>query len=94
MPVQGWKGSAKTQPLILAVRDYFVERTECSKITTLVENKQEPKRLSVAAIPINSTAANRNISDQVDPEADINNPLPDSWIIECLHPKRLRYVQR
>jgi hypothetical protein len=94
MPVQGWKGSAKTQPLVLAVRDYFVERTECSKITTLVENRQ---RLSVAgtpSIPIISVTASRNISDQPDPEADINNPLPDSWIIECLNPKRLRYVQR
>ncbi|KAJ6578128.1 hypothetical protein B0H19DRAFT_1230009 [Mycena capillaripes] len=83
---QGWKGSAKTRPLVLALRDYFVERVEHSKLPPAPENAA-PKR------PISSVPKEEDDNDD-DPETDISVPLPDSWMAAYLQVKRLRYLQQ
>ncbi|KAF7375648.1 hypothetical protein MSAN_00453900 [Mycena sanguinolenta] len=84
---QGWKGSAKTRPLVLALRDYFVERIEHSKLpqtSTDVAQKQRPV----------STVPKKEDDDDDDPETDISVPLPDSWMASYLQVKRLRYLEQ
>ncbi|KAJ6521241.1 hypothetical protein B0H19DRAFT_721738 [Mycena capillaripes] len=82
---QGWKGSAKTRPLVLAIRDYFVERVEHSKLPPPPENAA-PTR------PISSVPKEDDNDD--DPETDISVPLPDSWMAAYLQVKRLLYIQQ
>ncbi|KAJ6488972.1 hypothetical protein C8R45DRAFT_993301 [Mycena sanguinolenta] len=83
---QGWKGSAKTRLLVLALRDYFVERIEHSKLrqaSTDIAQKQRPV----------STVPKKEDDDDDDPETDISVPLPDSWMASYLQVKRLRYLE-
>ncbi|KAJ7250786.1 hypothetical protein C8J57DRAFT_1354883 [Mycena rebaudengoi] len=81
---QGWKGSAKTRTLVLALRDYFVERVERSSM---------PARQRMSFKPPKSTHEDEHDDDD-DPEANIDAPLPDSWMTAYLQVKRLRYVQQ
>ncbi|KAF8143465.1 hypothetical protein K438DRAFT_1875998 [Mycena galopus ATCC 62051] len=82
---QGWKGSAKTRPLVLALRDYFVERIEYSKLppTQDVVQKQRP----ISSVP-------KEDDDEDDTETDMSVPLPDSWMAAYLQVKRLRYLEQ
>ncbi|KAJ6488966.1 hypothetical protein C8R45DRAFT_993286 [Mycena sanguinolenta] len=80
---QGWKGSAKTRLLVLALRDYFVERIEHSKLSQASTEKQRPV----------STVPKKEDDDDDDPETDISVPLPDSWMASYLQVKRLRYLE-
>ncbi|KAF7375677.1 hypothetical protein MSAN_00457000 [Mycena sanguinolenta] len=84
---QGWKGSAKTRPLVLALKDYFVERIEHSKLLQMsgdVAQKQRP----VSRVP------KKEDDEDDDHEADISVPLPDSWMASYLQVKRLRYLEQ
>ncbi|KAJ7312624.1 hypothetical protein DFH08DRAFT_943570 [Mycena albidolilacea] len=83
---QGWKGSAKTRPLVLALRDYFVERVEHSKLAPGPENPAPKRRIS-------SVPKEEDDNDD-DPETEISVPLPDSWMSAYLQVKRLRYLQQ
>ncbi|KAJ7596026.1 hypothetical protein C8J56DRAFT_1043125 [Mycena floridula] len=78
---QGWKGSAKTRPLVLAIKDYLVERVERSN-THKDASKPPPS-------PIHGYD-----EDPDDPEMVMGEPLPDDWIIEYLQVKNLRYLQQ
>jgi hypothetical protein len=79
---QGWKGSAKTRPLILALRDYLVERVEHSEAA------------DASTFSISPVTPKRGNDNEYDPETSLSNPLPDRWIIEYLQVKRLQFVQR
>ena len=90
---QGWKGSAQTRQLVLALRDYFVERVEQSEasqhhatnpLLSAVSTKPPPSPLKSAA----------DDEDEADPDTAMNVPLPDSWVTAYMEVKRLRYVQR
>ncbi|KAJ7616828.1 hypothetical protein DFH06DRAFT_1238529 [Mycena polygramma] len=81
---QGWKGSAKTRPLVLALRDYFVERVEHSKMP--------PPKDAVSKRPV--SVVPKQEDDDDDPETDISVPLPDAWMAAYLQVKRLRYLQQ
>lgn len=83
---QDWKGSAKTRPLVLAIRDYFVERDEHSRLTPLVDKCVRKQPISTM-IPIVEE------ENDDDPEANIDVPLPDGWVTGYLQVNRLRYVQ-
>ncbi|KAJ7240155.1 hypothetical protein B0H12DRAFT_57866 [Mycena haematopus] len=89
---QGWKGSAKTRPLVLALRDYFVERIEHSKLPPASKDVAQKQR------PISSVPTVRKDEDEDDddddPETDISVPLPDSWMSAYLQVKRLRYLEQ
>ncbi|KAJ7145706.1 hypothetical protein C8R44DRAFT_863571 [Mycena epipterygia] len=86
---KGWKGSAKTRPLVLAIRDYFVERVEHSKHPTAPKAVVKMRPIStISAVP------NEENDDDNDPETDISVPLPDSWMTAYLQVKRLRYLQQ
>ncbi|KAJ7157929.1 hypothetical protein C8R43DRAFT_996337 [Mycena crocata] len=82
---QGWRGSAKTRPLVLAIRDYFVERVEHSKLP--------PPQEVVRKRPVSTVPAEENDNDD-DPETDMSVPLPDEWMTAYLQVKRLRYLQQ
>ncbi|KAJ6620420.1 hypothetical protein B0H10DRAFT_2215946 [Mycena sp. CBHHK59/15] len=82
---QDWKGSTKTRLLVLAVRDYLVERVERSSMSAQQDPTQN--RLSTVA-PLDPD------HDDDDPETDINVPLPDSWMTAYLQIKHLRYLQQ
>ncbi|KAJ7240171.1 hypothetical protein B0H12DRAFT_1135296, partial [Mycena haematopus] len=82
---QGWKGSAKTRTLVLALRDYFVERIEHSKVPSTSKDVAQKQR------PISSVPKDED--DEDDPESDISVPLPDSWMSAYLQIKRLRYLE-
>ncbi|KAF7375685.1 hypothetical protein MSAN_00457800 [Mycena sanguinolenta] len=84
---QGWKGSAKTRPLVLALRDYFVERIEHSKLPQTFTNVAQKQR------PV-STVPRKEDGDDDDSETDISVPLPDSWMASYLQVKRLRYLEQ
>ncbi|KAJ7157924.1 hypothetical protein C8R43DRAFT_996328 [Mycena crocata] len=83
---QGWKGSAKTRPLVLSIRDYFVERVEHSKLASAPKDSLQKR-------PVSTVPGQEDDNDD-DPEADISVPLPDSWMIAYLQVKRLRYLQQ
>ncbi|KAJ7589822.1 hypothetical protein C8J56DRAFT_1139460 [Mycena floridula] len=76
---QGWRGSAKTRALVLAIRDYLVERFERSKLG------------SSDSPPIKS---NQKKEDEDDPENVMGQPLPDEWIIPYLDVKGLLNLQQ
>ncbi|KAJ7689602.1 hypothetical protein B0H17DRAFT_1331705 [Mycena rosella] len=78
---QGWRGSAKTRTLVLALRDYLVERVERST-THLINDDEDPP----------SSPADQDDAD--DPETAMGTPLPDSWILEYLQVQRLRNIQQ
>ncbi|KAJ7676925.1 hypothetical protein DFH06DRAFT_1169319 [Mycena polygramma] len=84
---QGWKGSAATHPLVLALRDYFVERIEQSKLPP-------PPEGVVAKRPISVVPSQAEHDDDDDPETDMSVPLPDAWMAAYLQVKRLRYLQQ
>jgi hypothetical protein len=88
-PPQGWRGSAKTRPLVLALRDYFVERVEHSKLPPV--SKELVKKRPISSVPRPEPEEDDNDDD---PETDISVPLPDSWVTAYLQVKRLRYLQR
>ncbi|KAJ6553898.1 hypothetical protein B0H10DRAFT_2201811 [Mycena sp. CBHHK59/15] len=84
-PPQGWKASADTKLLVLAVQDYFVQRVENSKLS-MVSQHVVRKR------PTPSVSGDDDDGD--DPETDITQPLPDSWMTEYLQVKPLQYLQQ
>jgi hypothetical protein len=84
-PQQGWKGSAKTRPLVLALRDYFVERVEHSKLPP--PSTEVARKRPISTLP-------KDEDDDDDPETDISVPLPDDWMAQYLQVKRLRYLER
>ncbi|KAF7352127.1 hypothetical protein MVEN_01175800 [Mycena venus] len=86
---QGWRGSAKTRPLVLALRDYFVERVEHSKLAPPPKDLAR-KRMSR---PISAVPKEEDDEDD-DPETDISVPLPDDWMTSYLQVKRLRYLEQ
>ncbi|KAJ6541392.1 hypothetical protein B0H19DRAFT_1381102 [Mycena capillaripes] len=82
---QAWRGSAKTRTLVLALRDYLAERVE----GTTLQNMDDGLR------PFSPTPSRPpDDSDPQDPETAIGVPLPDSWMVDYLGAKRLRYLQR
>ncbi|KAF7375650.1 hypothetical protein MSAN_00454100 [Mycena sanguinolenta] len=84
---QGWKGSAKTWPLILALRDYFVERIKHGQLlqtSTDVGQNRHPV----------STFPQKDDDDNDDPEIDISVALPDIWMVSYLQVKHLRYLEQ
>ncbi|KAJ7166645.1 hypothetical protein C8R46DRAFT_1094966 [Mycena filopes] len=96
---QGWKGSAKTRSLVLAIRDYFVERVEHE------HNKLAPPEHGLTLQrPISPFPSQRPRSpfprddeddeDTYDPAADLSVPLPDNWMMAYLQVKRLHYLQQ
>ncbi|KAJ7473796.1 hypothetical protein B0H11DRAFT_2036023 [Mycena galericulata] len=80
---QGWKGSAKARTLVLAIRDYLVERVEHSKLGPAPRDAVQKRPTS--------TVPN---DDDDDTEGDMSVPLPDSWMTAYLQVKRLRYLQQ
>ncbi|KAJ7318795.1 hypothetical protein DFH08DRAFT_754688 [Mycena albidolilacea] len=82
---QGWKGSAKTRPLVLALRDYFVERVEHSKL--LAPSTEVARKRPVSTVP-------KDEDNDDDPETDISVPLPDHWMAQYLRVKRLRFIEQ
>jgi hypothetical protein len=84
---QGWKGSAETRPLVLAIRDYFIERVEQSKLPPLPVPKDTVQKRT-------STVQNEDDEDDDDLETYLRKPLPDSWMTAYLQVKRLRYLHR
>ncbi|KAK7055958.1 hypothetical protein R3P38DRAFT_3342921 [Favolaschia claudopus] len=89
---QGWRGSAKTRLLVLALRDYLVERVEHSKLASGIAWKIRP--LSLAPTIISRKQEQYSEDDDDDPEADMSVPLPDSWMTAYLQVKRLRYLEQ
>ncbi|KAJ7030122.1 hypothetical protein C8F04DRAFT_738812 [Mycena alexandri] len=84
---QGWKGSAKTRSLVLAIRDYFVERVEHE------HNKLVTTEREFSTRPI-SPAPKEDEDDEEDPAADLSIPLPDNWAMGYLQVRRLHYLQQ
>ncbi|KAK7055990.1 hypothetical protein R3P38DRAFT_3170651 [Favolaschia claudopus] len=92
---QGWKGSAKTRLLVLALRDYLVERVEHSKLlvappSTEISQRKRP----TSKVPTVRKDHDEDEDEDSDPEADITVPLPDSWMTSYLQVKRLRYLEQ
>ncbi|KAJ7147215.1 hypothetical protein C8R46DRAFT_545436 [Mycena filopes] len=86
---QGWKGSAKTRSLVLAIRDYLVERVEHEHNKLIpAENNLLPTR-SISPLP-----KDNEDDDEDDPAADFSVPLPDNWIMAYLQVRRLHYLQQ
>ncbi|KAJ7743338.1 hypothetical protein B0H16DRAFT_1010259 [Mycena metata] len=83
---QGWKGSAKTRSLVLAIRDYFVERVE-HEHNKLVTTERELLR-PITPVP------KEDEDDEDDPAADLSIPLPDNWAMGYLQVRRLHYLQQ
>ncbi|KAJ7657383.1 hypothetical protein DFH06DRAFT_1131873 [Mycena polygramma] len=77
---QGWRGSVKTRSLVLALRDYMVERAAHAESGSLT------------ASPASPVVQERD--DVQDPETAMGVPLPDEWILDYLQVKRLRCLQR
>ncbi|KAJ7200442.1 hypothetical protein C8J57DRAFT_1736598 [Mycena rebaudengoi] len=82
---QGWKGSAKTRLLVLALRDYFVERIEHNKFPKISKD--------VGQRPISSLSLQADDDDD-DPETEMIMPLPDEWMASYLQIKRVRYLEQ
>ncbi|KAK7058060.1 hypothetical protein R3P38DRAFT_2599651 [Favolaschia claudopus] len=89
---QGWRGSAKTRVLVLALRDYLVERVEHSKLASLPTEIAQKKR-PVSKVPTIRKDEEGEDEDD-DPETDISVALPDSWMTSYLQVKRLRYLEQ
>jgi hypothetical protein len=90
---QGWKGSAQTRQLVLALRDYFVERIEQSEASQ--DHATNPLLSAVSAKPpVSPLKSVADDEDEADPDTAMNVPLPDSWVTAYMEVKRLRYVQR
>ncbi|KAJ7743335.1 hypothetical protein B0H16DRAFT_1422914 [Mycena metata] len=86
---QGWKGSAKTRSLVLAIRDYFVERVEHShNRDKLVITQREFSRRP------NTPGSREDQDDEDDPAADLSVELPDDWATGYLQVRRLHYLQQ
>ncbi|KAJ7065406.1 hypothetical protein C8F01DRAFT_1366404 [Mycena amicta] len=83
---QGWKGSVKTQQLVLAIRDYFVERMERSKIPP------PPRDIVTKARPTSTVPTVDHDEDEDDP--DMSAPLPDEWVMLHLLPKNFKSLQQ
>ncbi|KAJ7442979.1 hypothetical protein FB451DRAFT_1376810 [Mycena latifolia] len=79
---QGWRGSAKTRTLVLALRDYLVERNEHADI-----DLPPP-----SAIPPSEPVPHQE--EVQDPETAIGVPLPDDWALDYLQVGRLRNLQQ
>ncbi|KAJ7162329.1 hypothetical protein C8R46DRAFT_1283124 [Mycena filopes] len=77
---QGWRGSAKTRTLVLALRDYLVERAEHAR------DELGPDPALSASGP--------GAEDPQDPETAMGVPLADSWMLDYLQVKRLRNIQQ
>ncbi|KAK6975085.1 hypothetical protein R3P38DRAFT_3128369 [Favolaschia claudopus] len=90
---QGWRGSAKTRVLVLALRDYLVERVEHSKLASLPTEAAQKKR-PVSKVPTVRKDEDEGEDEDDDPETDISVPLPDSWMTSYLQVKRLRYLEQ
>ncbi|KAJ7589825.1 hypothetical protein C8J56DRAFT_936300, partial [Mycena floridula] len=76
---QGWRGSAKTRALVLAIRDYLVERFERSKL---------------GSSDSSAAKSNQHEDDKDDPENAMGQPLPDEWIIPYLDVHGLLNLQQ
>lgn len=83
------KGSAKTRALVLAIRDYFIERHEHNKLSAPSSNSVQKQPISTVSIVVK----NEDNDEDDDPEANIDVPLPDSWVTDYLQVKRLRQLQ-
>ncbi|KAJ7689549.1 hypothetical protein B0H17DRAFT_633894 [Mycena rosella] len=79
---QGWRGSAKTRTVVLALRDYLVERAEHADL-----NLRPPP-------PSSASLSTPDDEDAQDPETAMGVPLPDSWMLQYLQVKRLRNLQQ
>ncbi|KAJ6512718.1 hypothetical protein C8R45DRAFT_961144 [Mycena sanguinolenta] len=77
---QGWRGSAKTRTLVLALRDYLVERAE--------------QAVGEFRAPSPTSPSGTDDDEDQDPETAMGNPLPDSWMLDYLRVKRLRNLQQ
>ncbi|KAJ7147206.1 hypothetical protein C8R46DRAFT_1129675 [Mycena filopes] len=96
---QGWKGSAKTRSLVLAIRDYFVERVEHEHnklappehgLTLQRTISPSPSQRPRSPLPRDD----EDDEDTYDPAADLSVPLPDNWMMAYLQVKRLHYLQQ
>lgn len=86
---QGWKGSAKTRPLVLAIRDYFVERVEhSSKLPGPFTNGVYNQLISTV-----STVVQEKADDDDHSEYNIDKKLPDDWVTGYIQVNRLRHVE-
>ncbi|KAJ7589819.1 hypothetical protein C8J56DRAFT_936291 [Mycena floridula] len=74
-----WRGRAKTRALVLAIRDYFVERFERSKLGTF-----DPP----------PAKSNQREEEEDNPANVMGQPLPDEWIIPYLDVKGLLNLQQ
>jgi hypothetical protein len=80
--MQSFPGSAKTRTLVLAIRDYLVERVEAS----------DKSLLDLGKAPLSPNLAPKRPDEDQDP--DMGKPLPDGWVIEHLRSvKHLRCLQ-
>ncbi|KAF7330374.1 hypothetical protein MVEN_02475800 [Mycena venus] len=63
---QGWKGSAKTRPLVLAVRDYLVERARRSRMVAL-KRRDGPRdeRLSVISAETTNKSTSSSATEPI-----------------------------
>ncbi|KAJ7441736.1 hypothetical protein FB451DRAFT_117361 [Mycena latifolia] len=77
---QGWRGSAKTRTLVLALRDYLVERNEHA------DNDLPPLSAISPSVP--------DQEEVQDPETAMGVPLPDNWALDYLQVRRLRNLQQ
>ncbi|KAJ7166649.1 hypothetical protein C8R46DRAFT_1094987 [Mycena filopes] len=95
----GWKGSAETRSLVLAIRDYFVERVEHehNKLAPPEHGLTLQRTISPSPSQRPRFPLPRDDEDDEDaynPAADLSVPLPDTWIMAYLQPKRLYYLQQ
>ncbi|KAJ7442984.1 hypothetical protein FB451DRAFT_1296459, partial [Mycena latifolia] len=77
---QGWRGSAKTRTLVLALRDYLVERNEHADIDL------PPPSTIPPSVP--------HQKEVQDPETSLGVLLPDNWALDYLQVRRLRTLQQ
>jgi hypothetical protein len=83
--LQGFHASAESRQLVLALRDYFVERNEHSEAPKGLDGKR----------PVSMIEDEDEDRDN-DPETELSVPLPaeDRWTLDYFQVKRLRYIQR
>ncbi|KAJ7243357.1 hypothetical protein C8J57DRAFT_1525807 [Mycena rebaudengoi] len=77
---QGWRGSAKTRTLVLALRDYLVERAEHTN------GELRP--------PSPPSPSGSDEEDARNRDSAMKTPLPDNWMLDYLQVKRLRNLQQ
>ncbi|KAJ7466853.1 hypothetical protein FB451DRAFT_399926 [Mycena latifolia] len=79
---QGWRGSAKTRTLVLALRDYLVERNEHAD----ADIDLPPPSAIPPSVPYQEEVQ--------DPETAMGVPLPDDWALDYLQVRRLGNLQQ